>query len=163
MIPLEKSFQPQFLLRIAVPGDDMFLEDLYAETRCEELAVVDWNEDQKYAFLKMQFSLQKRAHEIQFPEAEHYILETNEIPVGSLTVERTAEIRLVDIALLPQFRGRGFGTLVLKQLQDEARAAEKPLTLHVFRTNDRAISFYERHGFCVAGSNETHLAMRWQG
>ena len=56
------------------------------------------------------------------------------------------EIRIVDIALLPEFCNRGIGTTLLRGLQSEAAAAGKPLRIHVERFNP-AMRLYERLGF----------------
>src|SRR3712207_8583920 len=41
------------------PSDDEFLLDVYASTRSEELAPVPWTDEQKRAFLRMQFDAQR--------------------------------------------------------------------------------------------------------
>lgn len=56
------------------------------------------------------------------------------------------EIRIVDIALLPDSCNRGIGTALLRQLQAEAQASGKPLRIHVERFNP-ALPLYERLGF----------------
>lgn len=66
---------------------------------------------------------------------------------GRLYVARwKEELRIVDIALLPDFRGRGVGTALLRRLMDEADAAGKPLSIHV-EVNNPARSLYDRLGF----------------
>lgn len=51
--------------------------------------------------------------------------------VGRLYVSRwPEEIRVVDIALLPDFCNRGIGTTLLQRLQAEAQASGKPLRIH---------------------------------
>jgi len=47
-------------LRPAGPEDIAFLFRVYASTRTEELAPVPWSDEQKRAFLAMQFDLQDR-------------------------------------------------------------------------------------------------------
>ncbi len=162
MIPKEQTIHQNLLLRPAELADEMFLETVYAEMRRGELAIFNWSLEQENAFFKMQFSLQSKAYEMQFPDADYTVVELKKMPIGCLIVERAGEIKLVNIALLPEFRSRGIGTFLLKQLQDEAKAADKPLTLHVLKTNERAINLYQRHGFAIDGSDELYFAMRWQ-
>ena len=162
MIPQEDTIQQNLSLCPAEPADEMFLETVYAETRREELAIFNWSREQEDAFFKMQFRLQNQAYEMRFPDADCRIIELKNLPIGSLIVERDREIRLINIALLPEFRSRGVGTFLLKQLQTEAEATNKPVTLSVLKTNYRAVDLYNRRGFAVTGSDEFHLAMQWQ-
>jgi ribosomal protein S18 acetylase RimI-like enzyme len=162
MISKEQTIHQNLSLRPAELADETFLETIYAETRRGELAVFNWSREQEDAFFKMQFRLQNQAYEMQFPDADYRIVELDKIPIGCLIVERAGEIRLVNIALLPEFRSRGIGAFLLKQLQAEAQAADKPLSLSVLKTNDRAVNLYKRCGFAVTGSDELYLAMRWQ-
>jgi ribosomal protein S18 acetylase RimI-like enzyme len=159
---LTKPYEQNPSLRPAEPADETFLETVYAETRRGELAVLNWSRQQENDFFKMQYRLQNHTYKMQFPDADYLIVELNKVPIGSLIVERGGEIRLVNIALLPEFRSQGIGTFLLKQLQAEARAANKLLTLHVLKTNDRAVSLYKRSGFAIIDNDEMYLAMRWQ-
>jgi predicted GNAT family acetyltransferase len=82
-------------------------------------------------------------------------------PVGRLYVARWAEeIRVVDIAVLPEYRNRGIGSALLRDLMAEAAAAGKPLSIHVERFNP-AVRLYARLGFAPAGDAGVYLLMRW--
>jgi ribosomal protein S18 acetylase RimI-like enzyme len=67
-----------------------------------------------------------------------------------------SEIRIVDIALLPDYRGNGIGTALLRDLFSEADAAGKTVTIHVERFNP-ALRLYERLGFSVAEDKGVYL------
>ena len=162
MIQEKQTIQQNPSLRPAEPADETFLETVYAETRRGELAIMNWSRQQENDFFKMQFRLQNQAYKMQFPDADYLVVELNKVPVGVIIVERGGEIRLVNIALLPEFRSQGIGTFLLKQLQAEAKTANKPLTLHVLKTNDRAVSLYKRRGLAIIDNDEMYLAMRWQ-
>lgn len=111
----------------------------------------------------MQFVLQTRAYQMQFPEAVSYVVELDERAIGRLLVNcGEREIRLIDVALLPEFRNLGAGTILIENLRCEAEMADKPLELRVLTTNAAAFRFYERLGFAVVESNQTHLTMRWR-
>jgi ribosomal protein S18 acetylase RimI-like enzyme len=72
-------------------------------------------------------------------------------PAGRLYVDRREkEIRIVDIALLPEFRGRGIGTSILQNLIAEAGTAGQTLTIHVEQHNP-AMRLYQRLGFRMIG------------
>lgn len=84
---------------------------------------------------------------------------TQNIAVGRLYVDRwTREIRIMDIALLPEHRGAGIGTRLLRELQEEARAAGKALSIHVEKFNP-ALRLYERLGFRAREDKGVYLLM----
>ena len=92
-------------------ADRELLIAVYASTRAEELAPVPWDDAQKDAFIRMQFAAQDRYWREQKPGAEFCVVLVDGEPAGRLYLDRRAdEIRIVDIALLPAWRGRGIGT-----------------------------------------------------
>lgn len=54
---------------------------------------------------------------------------------------------LDDFYLFPEFRAKGVGTAVLRQITEEADKEQKTLFLYVFRKNEGAVRLYERLGF----------------
>ena len=147
-------------LRRAVADDEPFLVDVYAGTRADELAPLPWSAEQKTAFVAQQFAAQKR-HYAAFPDMSADVILVDGAPAGRLLVGRwPAEIRIVDISLLPTARGAGAGSELLGRLMDEARAAGLPLTIHVERHN-RAMSLYTRLGFAAVADEGVYLRMEW--
>ncbi len=71
-------------------------------------------------------------------------------------------VYLQNIALHPDAQGRGIGTRLLEDIQRAAMQQEATLDLGVFRTNPRAVKFYERLGFRKTGQTDTHIKMSWQ-
>lgn len=162
MIQKEHNTDRDLSLRSAESADAAFMEMLYAATRRDELAIFNWSREQEDAFFKMQFELQTRAYRMQFPGADNYVIELEKTPVGRLIVERgEQEIRVIDISLLPKFRNRGIGAILLEKLKAEAAADGKSVFLRVLQTNVSAKRFYERLGFTVVEDAELHFAMRW--
>jgi ribosomal protein S18 acetylase RimI-like enzyme len=150
-----------FTLRPATAADTEFACAVYASTRAEELAVTDWSAAQKAEFCRMQFIAQDAHYREHYPTAQFSVIERNGTPIGRLYVDRWAkEIRIMDIALLPAHRGAGIGSELLRELQEEARAAGKALTIHVERMNP-ALRLYERLGFCVKEDKGVYLLMEW--
>jgi ribosomal protein S18 acetylase RimI-like enzyme len=134
-------------LRPVEPGDEGFLYQVYASTRTEELAAVPWDDAAKEAFLRMQFSAQDSYYREQMPDASYQVVVVEDELIGRLYVDRRDdEICIVDIALLPEHRRRGFGTALLRKLLAEADATGKRVTIHVERFNP-ALRLYERLGF----------------
>ena len=54
------------LLRPITTDDTDFLYQLYASTRADEMALVNWPEQQKTDFLSMQFNAQHKYYQEQF-------------------------------------------------------------------------------------------------
>lgn len=152
-----------FMLRPETEADIPFLRRLYASTRWEELAVVtDWSDAQKLAFLDSQFGFQRHHYRTYYPEASWDVLEDNGAPAGRLYVHRdSATLRVMDIALLPDWRGRGIGTALMQWLCTEARAAGKSVTLWVEKFN-RAQTLYRRLGFREIEDGGIQWAMEWR-
>jgi len=140
-------------------SDRDFLLQVYASTREEELRLVDWSADQKAAFVRMQFEAQDAYYREHYHPATFEVVEVDGEPVGRLYVVRWEdEIRIIDIALLPEHRGRGVGTSVIRALLDEAAASGKRLSIHVEKHNP-ARRLYERLGFAEAGEHGLYLLM----
>lgn len=149
-------------LRPAAPEDAAFLLAVYTGTRLDELATTDWDEAQKAEFCRQQFEAQSAHYQTHYPTAEYSVILIGGTPAGRLYVDRwEREIRIMDVALLPAFRGRGAGTEILTNLQKEARASAKPLSIHVERFN-RALSLYVRLGFVLAEDKGVYLLLRWE-
>jgi ribosomal protein S18 acetylase RimI-like enzyme len=149
----------QYELRPTTPEDRDFLLEVYASTRVDELALVDWDAEQKLAFLTMQLDAQERHYRGTYRNATFDVVVMEGQRAGRLYVARwDAEIRIIDISLLPECRGRGIGTAVLDDLLQEATTASKPVTIHVEHGN-RALGLYERLGFVQTSVLDTHVLM----
>jgi ribosomal protein S18 acetylase RimI-like enzyme len=149
-------------LRPARPEDEAFLLAVYASTREEELAVVPWDAATKDAFLHMQFAAQNGYYRQQFPDATFDVVTVDGVPAGRLYVDwRDTEIRIIDIALLPEHRGRGIGTALLTSILDEAERTGKTVSIHVERENP-ARRLYERLGFVEVAQQGVHLLLTRQ-
>jgi GNAT superfamily N-acetyltransferase len=152
---------PRCTLRPVQTADEEFLFGLYASTRREELAPLPWTEEQKQAFLRMQFRAQSTFYAEQFSRASYLVVEHESRAVGRLIIDRRDdEIRLIDIALLPENRGAGIGTALLQQLFDEATIVAKPVRIHVERFNP-ALRLYERLGFRMLRDEGVYLLLEW--
>jgi ribosomal protein S18 acetylase RimI-like enzyme len=146
-------------LRPATVNDNDLLLHVYARTRQDEMASWGWSAEQRSCFLRMQFDARKRGYATTYPSAENSIISIGDVPAGSITIFRgPSEIRLVDIALLPEFRGRGHGGEVIRMLISEAADAGSALRLSVLRSN-RATHLYERLGFIAKGGDEMYCEM----
>ena len=149
-----------FELRPVQPDDEPFLERLYASTRLLELEPVPWTEDQKLAFLAQQYRAQDSAYRASYPEASFSVVTAAGRPIGRLCTSRlgSEELRIIDIALLPDHRNAGIGTALIRDVMRTADRDRLTISLHVEHWNP-ALALYERLGFVRAGENEVHVRM----
>src|SRR6185503_8631785 len=82
------------------------------------------------------------------------VVELNGEPVATVSSSIHADhVRVNELVVLPRFQNRGLGSFLLLQEIERARRVGLPLRLHTFRLN-RALRFYERHGFVVTARRE---------
>ena len=149
-------------LRPIRDDDAPLLFRIYASTRAEELAPLAWSEAQKEAFLRQQFDAQTRHYGAHFADARFDVIECDREAAGRLIVWRGRdEIRLVDIALLPAFRGRGIGERLLRPILEAAAELGLPVRIHVERSNP-ALRLYRRLGFAPIGEEGLYLQLEWR-
>ncbi len=149
------------VVRPALENEDDFLFRVFASTRDESLGLGDWEADRKDTLLRMQFSLRQQHYERYFGDADTSIVFQDDEPIGSLICQLGPDhFRLVDIALLPPFRGCGIGRRLINDLLERAREAGKPCRLQVERSNP-AMRLYARLGFQLLSESEIYAEMEW--
>jgi GNAT superfamily N-acetyltransferase len=149
-------------LRPVGENDSAFLRAVYASTRDEELAMVSWIPAEKDQFLQMQFEAQDRFYRENYPGAEFWVILVDRQPAGRLYLHYRAEdIRIMDIALLPNWRGRGIGTALLSAVIEQARAGGRRASIHVEVFNP-ARRLYGRLGFRPVSKSQVHILMEWR-
>jgi ribosomal protein S18 acetylase RimI-like enzyme len=138
-----------------------FLARVYASTRSEELAVTRMTGEQKAAFVAMQFEAQHAHYQKYYPEADWLVTTYAGEDIGRLYIERwPTQHRIIDITMLPEYRGRGLGEKLLHDLMDEAKAAGKAVSIHVEKYNP-AMRLYRRLGFEIEEDKGVYDLMRW--
>jgi len=151
----------KIILRPIKNSDQAYLYQVYTESRADEMELVDWDDQQKAAFLKMQFDAQHVYYMKQFGDAEFDIIEYEQVAIGRLYVERRADdIRIIDIALLIEYRNRGFGGYLLKTLINEAANNNLSVSIHVEKNNP-ALIFYQKLGFINVEDQGVYYLMKW--
>ena len=134
-------------LRGETDADLPFLERLYVSVRWEELAATTWPEPAKLVFLRDQLRLQRLHYATYYVETDYGIVAAHGTPIGRLYLDRgPTELRIVDIALVPEWRHRGIGTALLRAVCAEAAADGTIVSIHVEQFNP-AQRLYRRLGF----------------
>ncbi len=143
--------------------DRLLLYRIYASTRMDELAVVNWTPVQIEEFLTMQFNAQHTFYHKQFTNASFDIIVYKGEDAGRLYLEtRKDEIRIIDIALLKEHRNKGVGAAIIRDIQ--ARAAEAGLAVRInVERNNPALTLYVRLGFKQIEDGDVYLLMEWKG
>jgi len=125
------------------------------------MGLVAWREDEKEAFLRSQFEAQDKWYRGNYRAAEFSVILLDEEPVGRLYLARwKEEIRIMDIALLPDFRGRGIGSSLMETLLEEGRSSGRKVSIHVEKFNP-ALRWYERLGFEMKEDKGVYLFLEW--
>ena len=149
--------------RLIAESDLEFLYRVYASTRQEEMALMPWGDDEKDAFLRSQFQFQQQHYRQSYPDATFAVVMLGDDEIGRLYVQRHQnEILIIDIALLPEHRGKGIGARMLQDLMQEASETVKPVCIHVLKANDSAIRLYHRLGFGKVEDVGLYDRMEWR-
>lgn len=138
--------------------DAMLLFELYASARTEELSRTGWATPQQRSFFRMQAQIQEKHYSRHYDHLDRRTICINGFSAGRLLVDRPASgYTVVDIGLLPTFRGRGVGTLLLHWILEESEAAQVPLTIELAKDSP-ALRLVERLGF----GEHVDLGERWR-
>jgi ribosomal protein S18 acetylase RimI-like enzyme len=150
-------------LRNAAAADEPFLFALFACDKALEFAPLGWSPEQLQPLLEMQYRARRQSWAQVYPAAVDSILVLDDgTPVGRQLVDwQTDHYRLVDLAVLAEYRNRGIGSWVFRAAQERAAAEDVALRLRVLRTNP-ALRLYERLGFTEIARDEFAFELEWR-
>ena len=145
-----------FAFRAAVPADIGFEHYLYASTRDDLRPLGPEVFD---GLVGMQFRAQSMSLRLEHPQADRQIILVEDAPAGRLIIDSVGDhIEVIDVALLPEYRGHGIGTSVLSNVIGHADRLARSVRLHVEKQS-RAVRLYERLGFTITGDVGMYFAM----
>ena len=148
--------------RETLPEDEAFLFEVYLSSRGDDLTEMGWDRERVRNFLETQYAAQQRFLKANYPQGEDRIITLDTQPIGRIVVERNdQEIRVIDIALLPQYRNSGIGTYLIRELLAEAAQLGKPFRTQVIRSS-AALGLFERLGIVKIGETGSHYQMEWR-
>lgn len=136
---------------------------IYASTREPEMQLLtQWDEAMKQQFVMQQFLAQDKFYHEANPAADFLIILIGDVPAGRLyCIQREGNLHIIDISLLPEFRNKGYGSIVLRHMQEISKEGSMSLTIRVEKFNP-AKSLYERLGFrALEDDGSLYLGMRW--
>jgi diamine N-acetyltransferase len=118
-------------------------------------------EDELRGYLDLTFSVPKIASSIAKPQNHYWLALLDELPVGyakhkhpsaTVLIDDAAPAQLQKIYVLHDFISHRIGHALLNAVMQEAVAAQiRLMWLTVLDSNERAIRFYERHGWSSVG------------
>jgi GNAT superfamily N-acetyltransferase len=122
------------------------------------------NPDDFEAYISKAFTVEQLEKEIQEPGSIFYILYLEDVPVGYARLRNSTEVdsqfpgnktkELQRIYVQQNIVGKSFGTLLLKHCMAEAKnLGVAILWLGVWERNERALRFYDKHGFTKFSSH----------
>ena len=149
-------------MRAETAEDGPFLLRLFLSVRMAALEPTGWPDPMKRAFLTSQFTLQTRHYAAAYANPDFLILTCGEEPVGRLCLAHTdADLRIVDVSLLPEHRGGGLGAALLQAVQAQAADSGRTVSLSVDMMNP-AQNLYRRLGFAEDGAEGPSWRMIWR-
>lgn len=153
-------------LRPIAQKDTPFLMEVYASTREAEMDRVPfWTALMKKEFLASQFKAQHEYYQKNYSGADFWVIEFESKRIGRLYLDKNFQgngMRIIDISILPQYRNRGFGQGIFKDLMRWAAALNAPLSIHVEAFNP-AKNLYTRLGFkLISETNGVYHLMEWK-
>ncbi|MGN6216281.1 MAG: GNAT family N-acetyltransferase [Solirubrobacterales bacterium] len=149
---------PAVTLRPAADEDRPFMLRVYASIREPELEGSGLPREQWGPFIAQQFEAQSHAY-AAYPDTSFEVVLVDGEPAGRLIVARwPEELRIVDIALLPEHRGRGIGEELMRPLLEEADERGVKASIHVERFNP-AQRLYARLGFRPVSETGVYLLL----
>ena len=141
--------------------DRDFRYRLFCDSRQPEFALV-LPPDVFQRVMAHQFQAQTVSYRAHFPQARFDIIELDGRPIGRIVVDRPGDrLHLIDQAIVPEMRGRGIGTAIMRALMDEAAARRVPVTLEVASSNDPSMRLYLRLGFVPTETAQPYIELAW--
>ena len=127
-------------------------------TEADEARTIElWRRTWQIAYPSLDFNVRvdwwrERWREELLPAAKVVVAERASEIIGFVTVEPDTGY-LDQIVVAPEAWADGIGA---KLLDEAKRIAPRGIDLHVNTDNNRAIRFYEKHGFAVSGNDKNY-------
>lgn len=143
-------------LRPSTTSDQPFLNKLYQSTR-DDLNLVDGEDDFIVHLKEGQHEAQTVSYEDHFPDAMFFVIEYHQERAGRVILDfGPNEIRVIDISLITEARGKGLGTGIMRSFIHCSEQTKIPLKLCVLTHNMQAKHVYAKLGFVL----EDHVPPR---
>lgn len=126
---------------------EAFLYELFIYSRPDLTHLVQMDDKLSRSVLENQYMLSE-LYKDKKEVSSRYLIAYKDRYIGKIYMRHTSEIdELVSIAIMPEYRNRGIGRIVIDKFLDESRAKHKGLRLRVAWYNFQAKELYKRIGF----------------
>lgn len=135
---------------------------VFESTRIDEFRAAGLDAQTIRDLLDQQFSMQDAYYRRHYSKARFDIVLSGDTAIGRLYHDwnpESGEVRVIDIALLPSWRGAGIGTRLMKAVVAEAARQSMTVGLYV-EFNNPVRALYRRLGFEGIGENGVYEHMR---
>ena len=148
-------------LRACTKADDAFLYDVFCTTWAHEVAALP-NQNLAQHVLRIQHIAQERRFANRYPAHQRYVVLEDGEPAGRLYVSEDGSILdVIDLTLMPGFRGRGVGTELLRDIFEHATREDEMIRLRIERRNQRGADFYSSLGFRMVSADDVDNHFEW--
>ena len=142
--------------------DEAFRFQLFCDSRLPEFALLQLEPAAFEQLMRFQFQAQTVTYRTNYPGERFDIIELDGVPIGRIIVARRGTtLRIVDQAIVPSQRNRGFGTTIMRAVMDRAAQAGQTVRLKVASTNDPSMRLYLRLGFVPIETDPFYIEMEW--
>ncbi|MBU9166601.1 MULTISPECIES: GNAT family N-acetyltransferase [Burkholderia] len=154
----------ELTVQASTAEDQAFLHAVFVTTRREEFMRTGWPSERVEAFLHEQSRMQDRYYRQHYGQGRFDVVRLDGEPIGRLyhawrPEQLGEEARVIDIALLPAWRGRGIGTRLMQAVVAEADRQGLPVSLQV-EVDNPVQALYRRLGFSKIGNSGIYDTMR---
>ena len=142
-----------YKIRFAIPHDHDLIYALKAESVRPYVEKI-WGWDEDY---------QKNDFDRDFSHIEQFnIIEIGGIFAGFVQYYfEYPYFEVVEIHLLPEYRGKGIGSSILQYLQKVCIAQDRKIRIGCFKENHRAKHLYRKLGFMQTKETDTHYILEY--
>jgi ribosomal protein S18 acetylase RimI-like enzyme len=158
-----RDIVPALETRPETADDPGFLFALHESVKGVELALVPVAEPMRRQLLDMQFRAMSTGYRSAFPTGRFEIVTLNRAPIGRLiTADAQDLFHIVYVALLPEWRHRGIGTILMTSVLDEPRRLGSRCEAAVAHDNLASKRLWTRLGFTERARDASGLVMEWR-
>lgn len=150
-------------VRLAEERDEAFLYGVFCSLWEREVAKMP-DSRMVHHFLRIQYTTQESRFRTRFPTLSRYVLQDEHgKDAGRLFLHPEPEIvHLVDLTLLPAFRGRGLATATLRDVMAQAQGRGQTVSLRVDRRSAPAAHLCHKLGFDLVTLDDQDGYYEWQ-
>jgi ribosomal protein S18 acetylase RimI-like enzyme len=154
---------PAIALRPVINQDEPFLYEVFKTGLGSQFAELPWPPEAIEQLVRMQFNARHSSYSSQYPNSQHSIVLAGGVEAGHIWVHRDeSSLHLIEIELLPQYRGQGIGSSLFRDLMKEAEAAGVPLLSGVATNNPGSLALHRRLGFEIISQDELYWYLEWR-